>query len=83
MNFIASFIDPRPAAYREQVNRLAVRDLKDCARWGLHLSDLEFEHLQRVNPDTLGHDDQRLRESYWKAFIAHPSSKPYRIQERI
>ena len=81
--FRAGIIDPRPAEFRLQLNSRLVRDLKDCARWGLHLSTEEHESLMLANPDTLGHDDQKLRETYWKRFMAHPASKPYRIQANI
>ena len=83
MSFRAGIIDPRPAHYRAQVNTLTVRDLKDCARWGLHLSNEEYHSLVTNNPDTLGHHDNAIQAKYWKEFIAHPVSKPYRIQDNI
>ena len=81
--FRPGIIDPRPAAYRAEANTLTVRDLKDCGRWGLHLSDIEYMSLLSANPDTLGHSDRKLQDKYWKQFIAHPISKPYRVQENI
>lgn len=81
--FKTGLIDPRPAAYRKKVNGIALRDFKDWGRWGLHLSEEELASLKIKNPDTLGHDDQRIAASYWKKFIASPESKPYRIQENI
>jgi len=81
--FRTGWIDPRPAQYRKRVNELSVRDLKDCARWGLHLSTEEQQFLMARNPDTLGHDDDAIRQKYWKLFIGHPASKPYRIQDKI
>jgi hypothetical protein len=81
--FQTGIIDPRPAQERARLNRLAIRDLKDCARWGLHLSELEHDSLVRLHPDTLGHDDKALSDGYWKLFISDPASKPYRIQAKI
>jgi len=83
MKYRTGFIDPRPAEYRKRVNTIALNDLRDCARWGLHLSDLEHDWLTRMNPDTLGHDDSKLHDMYWKDFVNDPASKPYRIQEHI
>jgi hypothetical protein len=81
--FQAGWTDPRPAEYRKRVNTLTVRDLNDCARWGLHLSTEEHAFLMSRNPDTLGHDDQHIASKYWQLFIGDPVSKPYRIQENI
>jgi hypothetical protein len=81
--FRPGIIDPRPAEYRQRVNTLAVRDLKDCARWGLHLSTEEHDSLMAANPDTLGHPDHNLQDKYWHQFMTHPASKPYRIQSKV
>ena len=81
--FRPGLIDPRPAEYRKRVNTLKVRDLKDCARWGLHLSQEEHAFLVARNPDTLGHDDQAIADKYWALFMGDPASKPYRIQDKI
>ena len=81
--FRPGIIDPRPAEYRKRANSRSVRDLKDFARWGLHLSTEEHESLLRNNPETLGHPDHALQDKYWKQFINSPASKPYRIQEHI
>lgn len=81
--FWTGIIDPRPAEYRKRVNRLTVRDLAESARWGLHLSSVEHESLLIANADTLGHHDSELSSKYWKKFMTHPASKPYRIQEKI
>jgi len=83
MRYVTGCIDARAAEYRKKVNRLAPKDLKDCARWGLHLSDLEHAWLVKNNQDTLGHNDSRLHDMYWKDFISNPASKPYRVQENI
>jgi len=83
MKYRSGCLDLRAAAYRKKVNTLAVKDLKDCARWGLHLSDLEHQWLVKMNPDTLGHDDSRLNDGYWKDFMNDPASKPYRVREHI
>jgi len=81
--FKPGIIDPRPAENRKRVNSLTVRDLGESARWALHLSSEEHDSLLRMNPDTLGHPDGRLSDMYWKKFIEHPASKPYRVQEKI
>lgn len=81
--FRPGIIDPRPAQYRERVNSLSVRDLAESARWGLHLSNEEYDSLLMLNADTLGHHDPELSSKYWKKFMKHPVSKPYRIQEKI
>ena len=81
--FQTGWIDPRPAEYRKRVNTLRVRDLKDCARWGLHLSHEEYAFLVARNPDTLEHDDQAIADTYWNLFMGDPASKPYRIQDKI
>ena len=82
MKFTVGFIDPRPAATRLHINSLVIRDIKDAARWSLHLSEEELAWLELHNPDTLGHSDEKLRAGYWKQFMAHPASKLYRVQER-
>jgi hypothetical protein len=81
--FQTGIIDPRPAEFRKRVNTLSVRDLQDCARWGLHLSTEEQYSLLLRNPETLGHPDQEIASKYWKQFMSHPASKPYRVQEVI
>ena len=81
--FKQGVIDPRPAEYRKRVNAHSVRDLKDCARWGLHLSDVEYQSLLILNRDTLGHNDEEIAEMYWKLFMGDPASKPYRVQDNI
>lgn len=52
-------------------------------RWALHLSPDELAGLERLNPDTLGHDDQRLRDKYWADFCTDPASIPFRVQRAI
>ena len=78
--FHPGLIDPRPDKYRQRASTLDVRDLKDFARWELHLSDIEFDSLVRQNPDTLGHPDARLRQKYWHTFTSHPASRIYRVR---
>lgn len=78
--FVTGYIDPRPAATRLDLNRRTIRDLGESSRWSLHLSEGELAWLEAHNPDTLGHHDEKLRAGYWKKFMAHPDSKPYRVQ---
>ena len=81
--FRPGIIDPRPAEYRKRVNGLIIRDLKDFARWGLHLSDIEHASLMSNNPDTLGHPDQQLQAKYWKDFTTSLASTPYKVQGKV
>ena len=74
-------LDPRAAATRSVFRKQTVKDLAaKTMRWGLHLSEEESLALCQLNPDTLGCEDQKLRELYWRKFLESPSSAPYRIQ---
>ena len=81
--FKPGIIDPRPAEARKRAKVLVVRDLKDFARWGLHLSDIEHDSLMANNPDTLGHPDQQLRSKYWKDYTTSMASAPHKVQGKI
>lgn len=49
-------------------------------RWALHLSEEEFQYLERMNPDTLGCiRDPALYKAEWAKFINHPDSKPFKV----
>jgi hypothetical protein len=50
-------------------------------RLALHLSDVEADRLESLNPDTLGHDDDQLRKMYWRQFIESPESAPFRVNK--
>lgn len=76
------WIDPRAAQTRSQLQRLVIRDFAEkCARWALHLSAEEMDYLERHNPDTLGclHDPAQYKAE-WAKFVAHPESRPFRVQ---
>jgi hypothetical protein len=77
-----TWIDPRAAETRKQLNRLEIRDLgSQTMRWALHLSEKEMAQLERLNPDTLGNfSDPKQYNAEWAKFINHPASKPYKVQ---
>ena len=77
--------DKRASSFRAKANQMQVRDLgSKSMRWALHLSDLENDALERLNPETLGrHDDERLRAHYWADFISKPESAPFRVRGRV
>lgn len=56
------------------------RDLcSGTMRLALHLAEEEADELIRLNPDTLGHSDDKLRDLYWRDFCESPDSAPYRV----
>ena len=78
------YIDPRPAEYRKKLNLLMPRDLEGIGRWGLHMSEEEYNFLVAANPDTLGIvGDSKLHDKYWKEFLCSRASIPYRVREHI
>lgn len=77
-----TWIDPRAAVTRQQLNQHAIRDLgSKTMRWALHLSDKEMAYLEQHNTDTLGRwDDPKVYNAEWAKFIDHPASRPYKVQ---
>jgi len=77
-----TWIDPRAAVTRSQLNQCDIKDLgSKTMRWALHLSDKEIAYLEQHNADTLGRwDDPRIYNEEWKRFIDHPESQPYKVQ---
>lgn len=59
-----------------------MRDFAEhSARWALHLSEEEMAYLENNNPDTLGCvQDPRQYKAEWAKFVAHPESRPFRVQ---
>jgi hypothetical protein len=80
--FHPCLLDPRAEVTREQMRQLEKQDIS-LGRLALHLSSEEYASLERLNPDTLGHDDTRLKDLYWKQFTEHPASAPFRVRDRI
>jgi len=76
-------IDKRAQKERNRLRRNQPKDLAGATmRLALHLSDIEHDFLERMNPETLGrHDDERLRSMYWAKFMASPESEPYRVNK--
>jgi hypothetical protein len=71
--------------YRIQARQ---RDKKDtiCSKtlkWALHLSQGEYDSLESLNPDTLGHEDEKIRKNYWKKFIESHESDIFKIRRNI
>lgn len=82
--YTVCLIDPRAAVTRQQMRQLPQKDLcSGTMRMALHLSELEAESLERNNPDTLGHDDGRLRDQYWADFINAPESREFRVRAHV
>ena len=61
-------IDPRAEVTRKQLRQIAIRDLGECSRWHLHLSDAELDFLEFNNPGF-----------NMDAFIKAPESKAFRV----
>lgn len=76
-----TWIDPRAAVTRKQLQSLTIRDLASkTMRWALHLSHEEMEYLERNNPDTLGcWSDPRQYNAEWAKFVDHPEARPYKV----
>lgn len=80
--FNTSLLDPRAEVTRAQMRQLDKRDLcSGTMRLALHLSNEEAARLEQLNPDTLGHDDGKLRDLYWKKFAQSPEAAPYRVND--
>lgn len=82
MSKYRTWIDPRAAETRSQLQRLEIRDFEEkSARWALHLSEEEMRFLENSNPETLGClSDPHQYKTEWAKFIAHPESKPFRVR---
>lgn len=82
MSKYRTWIDPRAQVTRNQLRSLDIRDFAEkSARWALHLSEEEYQYLERMNPDTLGClSDPALYKAEWSRFINHPDSQPFRVQ---
>ena len=74
-------VDPLAAKTRQRIRTVTVKDLASkTMRWALHLSAIEANYLECMNPETLGRtDDERIRSNYWKQFIDSPASTPFKI----
>lgn len=79
--FNLCMIDPRAEVTRSQMRALPLKDFASgTMRLALHLSDLEAYRLEALNPDTLGHDDAKLRDRYWADFAKSSESNPFKVR---
>lgn len=86
MHFYTPPLDPMASLTRIRLRAMGKpRDMAGgVARMALHLSELEYEQLCALNPDSLGiKGDDVLMNLYWRAFCEAPESKPFRVQERV
>lgn len=81
MSSYRTWIDPRAVVTRNQLRSVDIRDFDEkCMRWALHLSDLEFDYLERMNPDTLGClSDPALYKAEWAKFVNSPAARPFKV----
>jgi len=77
-------LDPRAEKHRQWMRNNPAKDLASgTMRLALHLSSEEHAALERLNPDTLGHDDTKLHDLYWRDFIENPASAPFRVRAKV